>query len=394
MTSNIKHTIDEFGDRSPGSRGELQAQEHMKKELEEWTDETFLEEFKVAPKAFMAFLPVIGILLIISVIFYWFLPLIAFILDLIAVSIIVLEFLMYKQVLDPFFPKEISHNLIAIKKPKSEVKKRLIFGGHADAAYEWRYNTVKSRKTLKLVIISAVGGLFVKIIIDILNVIFNFGWGEGYFSIWAWLGIIEIAFIPVVILIMRFSNFSVISPGANDNLSGCYVAIALMKYLAEEGIELENTELRLLNSGSEEAGLRGTKAYVKRHKKELKEKESIYIALDTFRDMEHMAVYSKDLNGTVSHDPEVCKLLKEAAEKAGYDLEYASIFLGSSDATAFTQARIPSSSLAAMDPAPPRYYHTRHDNYDDLNEDCMKSGVEIILEFIQAYDKDGLPRLV
>jgi Zn-dependent M28 family amino/carboxypeptidase len=82
-----------------------------------------------------------------------------------------------------------------------------------------------------------------------------------------------------------------------------------------------------------------------------------------------------------------------AGKKAGYDLDYSSIFLGSSDATAFTQEGIPSSSLAAMDPAPPRYYHTRHDNYDDLDTECLKSGVKIMLKFFELYDKEGLPDL-
>lgn len=393
MKKNIKHIIEKFEVRPPGSNGELQAQKYMKKDLKQWSDETHLEEFKVAPKAFMGFLPIIGTILILSIIFYWFFPLIAFLLDVFAIAIILLEFGMYKKVLDPFFPKETSHNLIAIKKPKGNIQKRVIFGGHADAAYEWRYNTVKSRVMLRLVLIPSIGGLFLKLIFDILNLIFNAGWVQGYVSIWGVLGIFELFFIPIIILIMRFSNFSVISPGANDNLSGCYVANSIMKYLSEEGIEFEKTELRLLNSGSEEAGLRGTKSYAKKHKEELNEVETIYIALDTFRDMDHIAVYSKDLNGTVSHDPRVCKLLEMAGKKAGYELEYSSIFLGSSDATAFTQEGIPSSSLAAMDPAPPRYYHTRHDNYDDLDTECLKSGVKIMLKLFELYDKEGLPDL-
>jgi hypothetical protein len=393
MTSNIQYIIEECEERPPGSIGELEAQEHMKKDLENWADKTYLEKFKVAPKAFMGFLPVIGVLLIISVIFYWFLPLIALILDLIVLGILILEFVMYKKILDPFFPKKTSHNLIAIKKPTGKVKQRVIFGGHADAAYEWRYNTVKSRKMLRFVLIPAVAGLFLKVIIDIFNLIFNARWTQGYLSFWGLLGVIELLFIPIIILIMRFSDFSTISPGANDNLSGCYVANAIMKFLAEENIEFENTELILLNSGSEEAGLRGTKAYTKRHKTDLKQPQSIYIAIDTLRDMEYLAVISKDLNGTVSHDPKVCNLLMESGKQAGYDIKYSSVFLGSTDATAFTQAGIRATSLTAMDPAPPRYYHTKHDNYDILNEECLKSGVKIILNFLDSYDKKGLSDL-
>ena len=40
--------------------------------------------------------------------------------------------------------------------------------------------------------------------------------------------------------------------GANDNLTGCYIGIAVLKALQDEGIELENTELAVVNCGSEE----------------------------------------------------------------------------------------------------------------------------------------------
>ena len=51
----------------------------------------------------------------------------------------------------------------------------------------------------------------------------------------------------------------------------------------------------------EEAGLRGAKAYAKAHEKELKEIPTAVVALDTFRDLETMAVYDRDLSGTLKH---------------------------------------------------------------------------------------------
>ena len=56
-----------------------------------------------------------------------------------------------------------------------------------------------------------------------------------------------------------FSNTKKVVDGANDNLTACYMAMAALKTLKDEGIEFENTEVCVLLTGSEEAGLRGPK---------------------------------------------------------------------------------------------------------------------------------------
>ena len=52
--------------------------------------------------------------------------------------------------------------------------------------------------------------------------------------------------------------------GANDDLTGCFTSIAILKFMQDNDIRLENTEVVAFFSGSEEAGLRGAKAYAKR----------------------------------------------------------------------------------------------------------------------------------
>jgi hypothetical protein len=43
-----------------------------------------------------------------------------------------------------------------------------------------------------------------------------------------------------------------------------------------------------------------------------------------------------------------------------------------------------------MDPTPPRYYHTRLDNYDLLEPETLKVGTQILFETACLYDKEGL----
>ena len=70
VLDGAKHIIETFGPRAPGSEGERKAQEYVRGELEHCADEVRTEPFQVAPKAFMGFIPVVGILLCISSLAY------------------------------------------------------------------------------------------------------------------------------------------------------------------------------------------------------------------------------------------------------------------------------------------------------------------------------------
>ena len=60
-------------------------------------------------------------------------------------------------------------------------------------------------------------------------------------------------------------------PGAADNLSACAVAAAMCRFLVENPASIpDDTEIRFITFGSEEAGLRGSRRYVERHLDELK----------------------------------------------------------------------------------------------------------------------------
>lgn len=50
-----------------------------------------------------------------------------------------MEFLLYKQFMDPLYKKVEAHNLMGVRKPRGEVKRRIVISGHIDAAYEWRH---------------------------------------------------------------------------------------------------------------------------------------------------------------------------------------------------------------------------------------------------------------
>ena len=107
-------------------------------------------------------------------------------------------------------------------------------------------------------------------------------------------------------------NKNRIVDGANDNLSGRYMGIAVMKALQDAGITLENTEVGVILSGSEEAGLRGAKAWCEQHKGEFDDVPTFIFSYDTIHDPKFLMTNYRDLNGTVKADKDVSDLFMEA----------------------------------------------------------------------------------
>ena len=387
----IKYVCKEVGGRESGSPAERKAQEHMADELRKYTDSVEFEEFDLHPKAFMGWVIIVGICMIASVILYNLgFALVSLILTLVGAVCMIAEFLMYKEFLDPFFPKRTSANVIAIRKPEGEVKRRIIFNGHCDSAYEWRYTYLGGGHLLVAVIAIAIVGLVVTLVCEIAALATGHAMTAFEGGFWKVMGYVQLVWIPSYISILFFTHWKLVVPGANDNLTGCVNAMAVMKYLSDNDIRFENTEVRAVLTGSEEAGLRGAKAYAKRHKEELLATETVVLGLDTFRDLKDLAVYDRDLSGTLKHDKQAKELVKNAASNCGLDLPYASIYIGACDAAAFTQIGVKATGFAAMDPTPPRYYHTRLDSWELLEPEAIRTGIEVETEACCMYDAVGL----
>lgn len=388
-----------IGPRKPGSPEEYRAQQWFQKDMKNYCEETRIEEFTLHRQGFMGFIPFTVACGIASVFVNWFAsPIAALILCICAFVPLFFEFLMYKEFDDFLFPKQTSHNMIAVRKPKGEVKQRIVMVGHSDSQFEWTLNYLIGGLQAKLFVeIPAVVGLIVQTVFALVCIIAGKGGAAVNIQSARWFFIlffvISCVFIPFEFAFLFFQSWTKSVPGASDNLSGCYVGMAVVKAIDEAKVRFENTEVVVICSGSEEAGLRGSKAYAKAHEKELKEIPTCVVALDTFRDLETMAVYHRDLSGTLQHHDGTKVLVHDACANCGFDVKYESIYIGGSDAASFTQRGIPATGFAAMDPAPPRYYHTRLDTPENLRPEAIKAGIEIMIEACCMFDKDGIDGL-
>ncbi|MDR1465750.1 MAG: M20/M25/M40 family metallo-hydrolase [Oscillospiraceae bacterium] len=394
----IGKLLGKYGPRAPGSEAEWKAQLDMAAQMESWADRVETEDFPVHRQAFMGFIPFTVTLAMAAALLFWFgraLP--GLILVAAAALPLVLEFAMYREFCDRLFKAYPSHNVIATRKAEGETRRRIFLIGHADSQYEWTLLYRLGGVGMKLVLIPAVVGLVICFAANLLRfTLFDLaGLADAGFLHWLFriAGIALFVLFPCDIGFLFFQSHRKSVPGASDNLSGCYTAMSVLRELADADIRFPDTEVVVLLTGSEEAGLRGAKAYLRRHKNELKtdKAQTIALGLDTFRDIEHMAVYDRDMSGTVRHDAAVRALLKQAGANCGYDLPFASIYIGACDAAAFTQAGVQAAGFAAMDPTPPRWYHTRLDDMDHLNPEAIRVGTEITLEAVCLFAEEGLP---
>ncbi len=392
----IKHICDEIGPREAGSQQEKATQDYLAKDLMDnaWADELEVQSFTVAPKAFMGFSRIIPFMILAALITYWFIPWSPLVLCTLGLALFAIQFGLYKEFLDPMYPKATSHNYIATKKPTGEVKRRVILSGHIDSAYEWIVFNKFGPKVHIGSLVYCVIGVVVSIALSILSLVLQ---SKGILDDYKLYFLIAmLIFIPGHVCLYLYSNYNRVVPGANDNLTGCLASVGVLKALKEQGITYENTEVTCLLMGSEEAGLRGAKAYCKQKADMIKaDKEqgiqTIFVGLETFRDIEHMSIYTRDMSGLMKADAGVVSLLDEAAKPySDKPLPHASVWIGASDGAAMTQGGVASCTLASMDPAPASYYHTRRDTADNLNPECMMLGLNIALEAVDLFDKNGI----
>ena len=388
----IKKICTEIGPRETGSEAELKAQDYMARQVGDSADEVKRDEFKLSPRAFLGWLRIAGILMIIAAaagvanVFMpdvFFAPYVAVFSIVLTLIMLVGEFLFYRETIDAFFPKAISHNTYCIRKASGETKRRIVICGHSDSSIEWRFTHLGGRGLLYVAFAYPIIGLLYTIFATVFTAV------KGDVQpVLCWIGL---AFVPGYAGLMLFMNYKVKVDGANDNLTGCMAGAAVLKFLGDNGIRFENTEVIAMFSGGEEAGLRGAKAMAKQHP-EFKDPnvETVVLAFDTLKDYDYMAIYNKDMSGITSHDKRACALLAEAGKFSEVDLPYAVLFCGASDAAAVTQAGIPAACFAAMYPGPPRYYHTRGDKADILELKTIEKGIEIALNSVFIFDEKGL----
>lgn len=396
----IRYICTKFEKRNPGSKGEEQACNYMCDVLKRLgCDRAEVESFKENPKSFYGWIYITitcvlaGILLTLLGIgiggtLSKILPIITVLLIVFGLVIVLLQFGVYKKAIDFLFPEETGHNVTAFKAPTGEVKRRIIFNGHPDAAWEWPVNYALGGVGFEShAIISGCGAVFY-IVISIIAAAKAFA-GKDLSTVFH-IGLWGLFFVPFLFGLYFMVNYKRVVDGANDNLTGCYMGIAILKALKDEDIQLENTEIGVVLTGSEEAGLRGAKAWCDVHKNDFNDVPTFFYSYDTIHDPKYLLVNYRDLNATVKADKDVSDLFYECAQELDVVCGKGMVppLGGATDNAAFSQAGLRSTGITGLNHKLESYYHTRKDSYDNLNldgiADCFAVSVKVLEKFDQG----------
>lgn len=392
MIDEITHIIKTFGKRDPGSKGEEDACKYMADVLKKdcGCENIQIEHFKENPGSFFGWIYITMSLVLASIPVFFFAPLISIILIVLGLALALTEFGMYKKVVDKLFPEKQGTNVTAVKSCKGEVKRRIFFNGHPDAAWEWPLNYKFGGVVFEgHIIISAIGAVL--FLVFSLAYVIEHGVSFALIDTSCWEAkamLICLIFVPFQIGMYFMWNSKLVVDGANDNLTGCYMGIAILKALKDRGIELENTEVGVILSGSEEAGLRGSKAWCEAHKGEFEDVPTFIISYDTIYDPKYLMTNYRDLNGTVKVDTDVSDLFMEAAASLEIPCKKGMIppLGGATDSAAFAQAGFRATGVTGLNHKLEDYYHTRRDTYDNMNADGLSGCFAASVKALEMFD--------
>lgn len=402
MCDEIKHICNDMPKRDPGSIGEKMACEYMADVLKNdcGCERADVESFKENPNAFFGWIYFTITLVLSGMVLFFFMPIVGAVLTALGFVILFAQFGLYKKVVDKFFPEKTGHSVTAIKKCTGEVKGRVFFNGHPDAVWNWPVNNRFGGKAhVAHLVTSVVSGL----VVLALNIAAAVKTGcrpvtdytlAGYTALYTpvlfWMGIAILVMVPCLVGMYFMWDENTITDGANDNLTGCYMGIAILKAMKDRGIELEHTEVGVIISGSEEAGLRGAMAWCDAHKGEFDDVPTWIYSYDTIHESRFLGVNYRDLNGTVKCDKEVSDSFMTAAQQLGIKCTKTWVppFGGATDNAAFNKAGFRSTGITALDHNLQDYYHTMRDTADNLNPECLADCYAISVRCLENFDKN------
>lgn len=410
-----------FGSRLPGSEAERKYADFMGKKLEEIGIKSKKEEFAVSPRSGIGGLPYagwVGIILSVLTYFAFGNPSIWFLMGFIGISMViwlVFSAFLYKPWFDMFFKQKISQNVYGELVPEDgKYDYTIILSGHTDTSWNWKHSENASKypekpiygliTTYSKVGFGAVCVFFmvgVSAFMAAVNagIMFEAEWAEKIVQLASTQVFVNLMhFIPVVtaigsafVAMWNSPDEELASKGAMDNATGCALSYAVIKYFKENPEKMpKNCRIVDCNVGSEEAGLRGSMAFVHKHRNDDLTKNAWNINIDSVADKEYFEVVIKDDWQGCRFDTDLEKMFKDTFNELGIESKTNGCThnpVGGCDSTPMTRGGIKSVTFAAQNPMLTWYYHTFHDHAERFEMETVGQGFDVILNVIDKIAK-------
>ena len=401
----VKRICAEAGPGLSGSSQERDRAAILKHELESHlgTGNAVFEEFTVAPGAFLAAPPIAASFTLAAAILsvtsgqltggpMWVTSIVAVACATAAVLLISLEFLFYVEVIDRWSRTRQSENVVGtLRRPgPREVGRLLIVSGHHDSAQEntWfrflGYGGLVASGTMFI----GFAAMFAAGVLQLVGLVAgNAGLVRLGTPGWILLTYPIVPSIVVGLFFTRGKKHGGNVPGAVDNLAACALVVSLCRFLTKNPDCIPaDTEIRFITFGSEEAGVRGSRRYVERHRAELERLDARLLNFEMVADPT-ITILTSDLNRSVKSDPEMVNSVVAAAESAGvpYRVKPAGIGVGT-DAGPFSRAGLKAVTLFPFK-VPQQlvaFYHQKWDRPEVLTMAPLSNVLKLALAWIRS----------
>lgn len=378
--------------RIGGTKNCLQASEDIHKTMSEACDSATTHEFSFHPKAFFNFIRVLVVLYFITLVFLFLkFYLWAFLFSLLSLSILVFQFFFYKEMIDPFFPKKTGKNVFGIIEPSEELKQQIVISGHHDSVYVANFMGKNSAWFFPLV-----GGGVIITVSFVLACVVLFFLHLFHYDIVLYGKILSFVFLglSVAVIPLWFFYSAKGSPGAADNMISSAVAIEVGKHYLQQkkkGNPLKHTRLIIASWDAEEAGLRGSRAFVRDYAKLLQEAKTYHFNLECLFNVKHFGFTISDLNSFVKLSSNMADECIAISEEFGYKAKRISfpLMAGATDAAEFAKIGAEATTLVSMgfnEEGEESFYHTIDDTIEAVDEKAVEQSIAVAIEYVKRKD--------
>lgn len=388
----IKETgaiIDKFGPRLAGTQASLDAADYLYEDATKYSDKAYTEDFYLNKGAFLGWINILVIFYILGFVFFLLrYPLVTLILLALSVIILYLQFIRYLPVIDFLFPKRKGRNVYGVIEPKGEVKRQIIISGHHDSANIFNF-FVHQPNLYNLRVTGSIAFVIISLLLSIANLIFP---NEIFFYVS--LGIIGVGILLVGQ--MWFFRSKKATPGAGDNLASIEIAFQLGKYFYNArgtDNELKHTRIIFASFDAEEEGLRGARAFVKKHKEELLATKTYLLNIECLYDETALFFLTSDINNSVKLSEDLAIDLVNIASELGIDTyrKNIAVLTGGTDSGEFGKIGVEATTIMGMpwtNDTRSNVYHTPNDTIDKVSTKAVEHTLNIFHTYIVRKDKE------
>jgi uncharacterized membrane protein len=364
--------------RQANGKAELVLRDQLTKDLKEFCDEVDEVSFYAKQKAYITSNLLTFIFLVATAVFAILFSLVNPYFILAALVTALLSLLAALGVFGGTSKSVEDINVFARRKASGEPAARIIFEANLDAPFKRNI----SRGTAALLKILTLLGValyiaFCVVMLLVDNGTLNFGFQDELEYLAYGLPI----FVIFPLILSRTVSTGSSFPGVADNLLGAYAACGAMRYMSEQDLRLESTELCVLLTSSKEAKNAGAKAFVRDFKADLDALDTTILCFDS--------IYDPDSLNVVSKGRKVSKLVDEAAANAGVLLTDHNPKYHKGDLKVYDKAGLAAAQISSLPDEVPPFYRNENDDVDLLNPNAVhavEGAIKVALEAAYALD--------